>query len=182
MRCRVSFIGVSGLLISWAICLAISRQALSFWLLAKSILLSSRFSSIRLYSLTINPISSFDFQARGLFSPEKVVFPSVRVMNLSGNVSQLTMKNEINEKSKKTTTKMTRIFVHTLICVFSRECAESKNGMLKMPISFPVLGDFKEEYDVLKFNFPMTSFFTNEFSLSSTILINASRSIRPDTN
>ena len=65
--CKLSFIGVSGFLISCATCRAISRQAPSRSLLARATALSSSFATILLYSFTSSPISSSRFQSIASF-------------------------------------------------------------------------------------------------------------------
>src|SRR5258708_9327977 len=105
--------GVNGFLISCATCFAISRHALSFSFLASSVLLCSRFPSIRLYSLTIIPISSLAFHSMGWLLPREVVF-NFLAMKRNGEVSLPMALEAKNENRIKTIENVTRIFERTL--------------------------------------------------------------------
>ena len=93
--CTLSFIGVSGFLISWAICLAISRQADSRSERASLSAESANSSTIWLYALTSAPISSLaSYCIFSLLFPKRI-FPNLLSIILSGWVIWFEMKTAI---------------------------------------------------------------------------------------
>ena len=73
-NCMLSFIGVSGFFISWATCLAISRQAPSRSVLTSALALSSSLLTILLYSATRVPNSSSRFHSMYSFRFSRFIF------------------------------------------------------------------------------------------------------------
>ena len=102
--CTLSFIGVSGFLISWATWRAISRQAISLSERARASALSARASTIRLYSFTRAPISSR--RGHSIFSlalPRRIRRIFSRI-SFNGLVKRLEMKSAaINVRAISTT-------------------------------------------------------------------------------
>ena len=97
----LSFIGVSGFLISCATCLAISRHAPSLSLCASACALISSFFTILLYSSTSIPISSLRFQSMASLIWPRFISCIFLPIKLKDAVIRLVKKNAIAPAIKK---------------------------------------------------------------------------------
>ena len=137
INCKFNFIGVNGFLISWAICRAISRQALSRSDFANFFTFASSLSTISLYSFTSIPISSRSWYTIFSFFPPTLIWRSFSFTTCSGFVIR---SATILDRIKASTITIMAIF--TAIITISKISLFSSSPRVKYGILNTYLSPF----------------------------------------
>ena len=143
-------------MISWATCLAISRQADSFSVEASTFLLASNLESIWLYSFTNSPISSLEDQYIGsLFS--RLVTLSFWVSKRKGSVKFLVTKKEMIKNRIKITTNALKTLPKTSEVRELSSSSDSKKGIANTAFMEALDWEGIAKYTVWYLSFPTCS-------------------------